>query len=108
MNALIHANCLFLRGKHKEAFDAYMEIVKATPDAIAASNIGYMYHRGIAVVRNYKKAMDYYMAASLEDGGVSCFNMALMYLRGQGVDADLFFNFLFPLVGYSLFSLLLF
>lgn len=88
MNALLHANCLFLRGKHKEAFDAYMKIVKATPDAIAASNIGYMYHRGIAVVRNYKKAMDYYMAASLEDGGVSCFNMALMYLRGQGVDAD--------------------
>ena len=88
MNALLHANCLFLRGRHKEAFDAYMEIVKATPDAIAASNIGYMYHRGIAVVRNYKKAMDYYMAALLEDGGVSCFNMALMYLRGQGVDAD--------------------
>ena len=39
MNHLIHANCLFLRGKHKEAFDAYMDIVKATPDAIAASNI---------------------------------------------------------------------
>ena len=88
MNALLHANCLFLIGKHKEAFDAYIDIVKSTPDAIAASNIGYMYHRGIAVVRNYKKAMVYYMAAALEDGGVSYFNMALMYLRGQGVDTD--------------------
>ena len=88
MNTLLHANCLFLRGKHKEAFDAYIDIIKGCSDAIAASNIGYMYHRGIAVVRNYKKAMDYYMAASLEDGGVSCFNMALMYLRGQGVDVD--------------------
>ena len=75
-------------GKHKEAFDAYMEIVKTTPDAIAASNIGYMYHRGIAVVRDYKKALGYYHAAHLEDNGVSCFNMALMYLRGQGVETD--------------------
>jgi len=28
------------------------------------------------------------MVASLEDGGVACFNMALMYLRGQGVCVD--------------------
>ena len=88
MNALIHANCLFLRGKHKEAFDAYMKIVKATPDAIAASNIGYMYHRGIAVVRDYQKALAFYNAAREEDGGVSFFNMALMYMRGQGVAVD--------------------
>ena len=88
MNSLLHANYLFLRGKHKEAFDAYMEIVKATPDAIAASNIAYMYYRGIAVVRNYEKAFAYYNAAREEDGGVSYFNMALMYLRGQGVAVD--------------------
>ena len=88
MNALIHANCLFLRGRHKEAFDAYMEIVKANPDAIAASNIGYMYHRGIAVVRDYQKALAFYNAAKDEDGGASYFNMALMYMRGHGVDVD--------------------
>ena len=45
MNQLIRANCHFLRGRHKEAFDAYMDIVKSTPDALAASNIGYMYLR---------------------------------------------------------------
>ena len=88
MNQLIHANCHFLMGRHKEAFDAYMDIVKASPDAIAASNIGYMYHRGIAVIRNYGKALAYYNAAKEEDGGVSFFNMALMYLRGQGVAID--------------------
>lgn len=88
MSSLLRANCLFLQGKHKEAFDAYMEIVKATPDAIAASNIGYMYHRGIAVVRDYEKALAYYNAAREEDGGASYFNIALMHLRGQGVEVD--------------------
>lgn len=88
MNSILRANCLFLQGKHQEAFDAYTDILKSSPDALAASNIGYMYHRGIAVVRDYKKAMLYYNAAKEEDGGASYFNMALMYMRGQGVDAD--------------------
>ena len=88
MNDLFYANSLFLKGRHKEAFNAYMQILKSAPDAIVASNIGYMYHRGIAVARNYNKAMAFYNAAREEDGGVSCFNMALMYLRGQGVEID--------------------
>ena len=88
MSNLIHANALFLMGHHKRAFDAYMDIIEKTPDAIAASNIGYMYHRGIAVVRDYEKARAYYAAASLEDGGVSYYNMALMFLRGQGVEVN--------------------
>ena len=88
MSALIHANCLFLRGRHKEAFDAYMKIIHTCPDAIAASNIGYMYHRGIAVVRDYALAREFYTAASEEDGGAAYFNLALMSLRGQGVPVD--------------------
>ena len=88
MGSLLHANCLFIQGKHKEAFRAYEEILRAYPDALAASNIGYMYHRGIAVVRDYAKALAYYSAAQERDGGVSLFNTALMYLRGQGVEVD--------------------
>ena len=88
MSSLIHANALFLLGRHKEAFDAYVEITKASPDAIAASNIGYMYHRGIGIVRDYEKARSYYLAACLDDGGVSYYNMALMFLRGQGVEVN--------------------
>lgn len=88
MERLIRANALFLRGRHKEAFDAYMDIIYKTPSPRAASNLGYMYHRGIAVERNYQKAMSFYTAASYGDGGVANFNMALMYLRGQGVEVD--------------------
>ena len=85
---LLDANVLFLRGKHSEAFEGYSKIIQNYPDAIAASNIGYMYHRGIAVVRDYAKAREFYIAASEEDGGVALFNLALMYLRGQGVAVD--------------------
>lgn len=88
MSELLHANCLFLKGRHKEAFDAYMKIIHTRPDAVTASNIGYMYHRGIAVVRNYKLAHEFYTAASEGDGGASYFNLALMSLRGQGVPVD--------------------
>ncbi len=88
MNLLAHANCLFLRGNHKEAFESYEKLVRENADPIAASNIGYMYHRGIAVVRNYSKALAYYEAASESDDGASFFNMAIMYLRGQGVAPD--------------------
>lgn len=85
---LINANVLFLQGKHRDAFDGYTDIIRTYPDAIAASNLGYMYHRGIAVVRDYAKAREFYIAASEEDGGVALFNLALMYLRGQGVSVD--------------------
>ena len=43
MKAIVIANALFLRGKHRAAFDKYMDIVKAYPDPIAATDIGYMY-----------------------------------------------------------------
>ena len=64
MNKLFRANALFLSGKYKEALDAYMNILKTSPNAIAAANIGYMYQRGIAVMRDYREAMKYYRRSS--------------------------------------------
>lgn len=84
----LNANTMFLMGKHQEAFKEYRELARSYRDPVAASNVGYMYHRGIAVVRDYKIALEFYTAAREGDGGVSYFNMALMYLRGQGVDMD--------------------
>ena len=89
MRNLFHANVLFLRGLYKEAFDEYMEIVKAEQNATAAANIGYMYYRGIGVEQNYKKALAFFEAAAPLDEGVSFFNLALMYMRGHGIDVDL-------------------
>ena len=88
MDELVHANCLFLKERYSEAFDAYMQIINDRPDAIAASNLGYMYHRGIAVAQDYRMAMEFYIAACEDDGGAAYFNMALLYLRGLGVTAN--------------------
>ena len=85
---LLHANALFLQGKHKEALEGYEEILRSSPDALAAANLAYMYHRGISVVRDYQKAFQLYTVASEGDGGVSFFNLAIMHLRGQGVPVD--------------------
>jgi TPR repeat protein len=89
MTDMITANSLFIKGEHKRAFDLYLELVANSANAIAASNVGYMYHRGIGTARNYRKAMAYYEAAAELDGGVAFFNMALMYMRGQGVKVDI-------------------
>lgn len=83
-NGLMHANCLFIKGQHRRAFEVYREIALGERNAIAASNLGYMYHRGIAVMRDYALAREFYFAASEEDGGAALFNLALMNLRGQG------------------------
>lgn len=89
MNKLVNANSFFLNGEYEKAFELYLRLVSENLNAVAACNVGYMYQRGIGVVRNYKKALAYYEAASELDGGISFFNMALMYMRGQGVEVDI-------------------
>ena len=89
MNKYIHANCLFINQKYEEAFKLYMDCVNEDEDARAFSNIGYMYHRGIGVERDYGKAISYYTVASYHDGGVAFYNLSLMYMRGEGVRVNL-------------------
>ena len=88
MKSLTEANVLFLTGKHKEALDAYLCLARDEHDETAAMNAGYMFHRGIGAMRDYRKAMECYVAASMAEGGAACYNMAIMYMRGQGVEVD--------------------
>jgi TPR repeat protein len=88
MKSLTETNVLFLTGKHKEALDAYLCLARDEHDETAAMNAGYMFHRGIGAMRDYRKAMECYVAASMAEGGAACYNMAIMYLRGQGVPVD--------------------
>jgi len=85
---LFHANALFLKGYHREAFEEYFMGAVDERQPIAAFNLAFMYHQGFGVPRNYMMAHKYYAAASWLDGGEAQFNLALMYLRGQGVAAD--------------------
>lgn len=85
---LLHANALFLRGHHREAFEEYFWGATWERDPMAAFNLAFMYHQGIFVPRNYLMARRFYVAASGLESGEAQFNLALMYLRGQGVEAD--------------------
>ena len=88
MNGLLHANILFLRGRHKEAFDAFVKVARDYHDPVAANDLGYMYYRGIGVERDYEKAKAYFLTGGYGDGGVGFYNLALIYLRGHGVESD--------------------
>ena len=58
MSAPAHASCLFLKGKHEEAFDAYMEIIRDERDAIAAAKppCPPAHRRGREVFQGMKRA----------------------------------------------------
>ena len=84
----VSADAKFLKGEYKQAFELYFKGANEYESSRAAFDLGYMYHRGIYVPRNYKMARDYYTYASLLDGGAPLFNLAVMCLRGQGEDAD--------------------
>ena len=82
------ANACFLRGDYKTAFSMYLNAAVQAHDAEAAFNVAYMYYHGLFVPQSYSLARRYYMAAQMLDGGAAQFNLALMYLRGQGGAAD--------------------
>ena len=86
----VKADAAFLRGDHKAAFDAYFHGATALKLPRAAFNVAFMYQHGFYVPRIPRFALDYYAAAQYLEGGVAQFNLALMYLRGQGTDVDFY------------------
>ena len=86
----LKADVAFLRGDYKEAFEAYFQGATAQHLPRAAFNVAFLYQHGFYVPRIERFALEYYRAATLLDGGVAQFNLALMYLRGQGTDVDFY------------------
>ena len=85
---LFRANANFLKGRYREAFEEYFYGAVDKREPIAAFNLAFMYHQGISVPRNYMMAHRFFVAASGLEGGEAQFNLALMSLRGQGVETD--------------------
>ena len=84
----VHADAEFLKGNYKEAFGLYFKGANEFGSSRAAFDLAYMYHRGIHVPKNYDMAHDYYIYASMLEGGAPYFNIAVMCLRGQGRNVD--------------------
>ena len=84
----VHADALFLRGEHRAAFDAYFYAATTLHLPRAAFDVAFLYHMGYGVPKNDYMAREFYKAALYLDGGVAAFNLALLYLRGQGGEVD--------------------
>ena len=81
------ADVRFLRGDYETAAEMYRE--GATDgDMGAACNYAWCLWRGIGVAQNAKEAKSFFVFARDLDGGEACYNLAVMYMHGDGVRRD--------------------
>jgi TPR repeat protein len=60
----------------------------AKGNALAASNIGYLYERGLGVPQNYAEAMAWYRKAAAQGLAQAQFNIGTLYFQGWGVERN--------------------
>ena len=65
-----------------------MEISCAAGDAIAQSNLGWMYAQGQGVPQDYKTAVKWYKLAAEQGDAVAQSYLGVMYEEGKGVPQD--------------------
>ena len=78
------ANTLFLRGEYALAAERYHEGAREG-DRFAAFNYGYCLWRGIGVEPDPAEAKSFFVYARDIDGGDAYYNLAMLYLHGEGV-----------------------
>ena len=83
----LKANVLFMKGDYEKAASMFYEGAREG-DVGAAFNYGYCLLMGIGVDYNPKEAKSYFMYARDMEGGESCYNLAMMYMHGEGVVKD--------------------
>jgi len=81
------ANVEFLEGRLKRAAEMYFELAREG-DALAAFNYGYCLWRGLGVEKNSAEAKSFFSFARDLEGGAAAYNIAVMYLHGDGVSKD--------------------
>ncbi len=83
----LKADVEFLDGNYEAAADMYLEGAR-DGDSLAAFNYGYCLWRGYG--RNYdpKEAKSYFSFARNMEGGDAYYNLAMLYLHGEGVNQD--------------------
>ena len=86
MNKL-DADAKFIKGEYETAAKMYYELAR-DGDAVAAFNYGYLLWRGIGVPYNPTEAKSFFAFARDMEGGEACYNLAMLYLHGEGVPRD--------------------
>ncbi len=78
------ADVEFLQGNYSRSAQIYLEGARAG-DAICSFNYAYCLWQGIGVEYNPSEAKSFFSFARDLEGGASCYNLAMLYLHGEGV-----------------------
>ena len=87
MSEILHADVLFLRGEYEKAAQMYREYA-LEGDARSAFNYAYCLLRGYGVQYDPKEAKSFFAFARDMDGGEAYYNLAMLYLHGEGVNRN--------------------
>ena len=87
MDSILTAHMYFRRGEYDKAAELYKEMARSG-DTGAAFNYGYCLWRGLGVDYNPEEAKSYFVYARDMAGGESCYNLAMLYMHGEGVKRD--------------------
>lgn len=81
------ADVKFLEGDYKTAAQMYLEGAR-DGDALASFNYGYCLWRGLGVEKDPLEAKSFFAFSREMEGGEACYNLAMLYLHGDGVARD--------------------
>ena len=87
MDVNLTAHMYFKRKEYEKAAELYRESARSG-DVGAAFNYGYCLWRGLGVDYNPEEAKSYFVYARDMKGGESCYNLAMLYMHGEGVKRD--------------------
>ena len=81
------ADLAYMKGDYEAAAQMYLEGAR-DGDALASFNYGYCLWRGRGVAYDPKEAKSFFAFARDLEGGEACYNIAMLYLHGEGVAKD--------------------
>ncbi len=84
MSNVTEAAVKFLDGSFTEAAEMFHEGAREG-DILASFNYGYCLWRGIGVPKNVSEAKSFFTFAREMKGGEACYNIAIIYIQGDGV-----------------------
>lgn len=81
------ADVAFMEGDYEGAAKMYLEGAR-DGDALASFNYGYCLWRGLGAPYDPKEAKSFFAFARDLEGGEACYNIAMLYLHGEGVEKN--------------------
>lgn len=81
------ADVKFINGEYAAAAEMYLEGAREG-DAVASFNYGYCLWQGLGTPRDSTEAKSFFAYARDLEGGEAAYNLAMLYLHGDGVTRD--------------------